>query len=235
MSGLPMFHSDDPVILISLILQLCIIVFLLQGAFRKYYSVLAYSVTRLITTLLEVGARQKGGKETLFFRQVYYSDRVILNLVLFVMVSAIIYRLLEGKPQRSTIGKVLVGIVAAVMFLPFLILSRPFTIHWLNGMSQFLYFGSGIMTLVLWTVLMSSRPRDSQLLLFTMGLGVAMSGAAITFGLQQWVGSRRLEWIPNLFLQVTHITGLLIWCWAFRPATRQANAPPNAVGCEGRP
>ena len=90
-----MFHSDDPVILISLILQSGIIVFLLQGAFRKYHWVLAYSLTRLITTVLEVGVRQKGGNETLFFRQVYYSDRVILNLVLFVMVSAIIYRLLE--------------------------------------------------------------------------------------------------------------------------------------------
>jgi hypothetical protein len=224
-----MFHSDDPVILLSLILQLGIIVFLLRGAFRKYHWVLAYSLTRLITTVLEVGVRQNGGNETLFFRQVYYSDRVILNLVLFVMVSAIIYRLLEGKPHRSTIGKVLIGIVAAVLLLPFLVLSRPFTIHWLNGMSQFLYFGSGIMTLVLWTVLMSSNPRDSQLLRFTIGLGVAMSGAAITFGLHPWIGSRRLEWMPNLFLRVTHITGLLIWCWAFRPATRQTNAPPNAV------
>jgi hypothetical protein len=224
-----MFHSDDPMILISLILQSGIIVFLLQGAFRKYQWVLAYSVTRLITTVLEVGIRQKSGNETLFFRQVYYSDRVILNLVLFVMVSAIIYRLLEGKPHRPAIGRALIGIVAAVLLLPFLVLSRPFTVHWLNGMSQFLYFGSGIMTLVLWTVLMSSNPRDSQLLKFTMGLGVAMSGAAITFGLHPWLGSRRLEWMPNLFLQATHITGLLIWCWAFRPATRQTNAPPNAV------
>ena len=230
-----MFHSDDPVILISLILQLGIIVFLLQGAFRKYPLVLIYSLTRLITTVLEVAVRQKGGKETLFFRQVYYSDRVVLNLVLFVMVSAIIYRLLEGKPQRPVIGKVLVGIVSAVLFLPFLVLSRPFTIHWLNGMSQFLYFGSGIMTLVLWTVLMSSKPRDSKLLMLTMGLGVAMSGAAITFGLHEWMGSRRLEWMPNLFLQATHITGLLLWCWAFRPATRQSIAPANVVGCEGRP
>jgi hypothetical protein len=224
-----MFHSDHPVILVSLILQVGIIVFLLQGAFRKYPWVLAYSVTRLTTSVLEVVVRQKDGNQTLIFRQVYYSDRVILNLALFVMVTVIIYRLLEGKPQRSMIGKVLVGIVAAVLLLPFLVLSRSFTVHWLNEMSQFLYFGSGIMILVLWTVLMSLRSRDSQLLKFTMGLGVAMSGAAIAFGLQQWMGSRRLVWMPNLFLQLTHIAGLLIWCWAFRPVRQQISAPPNAV------
>jgi hypothetical protein len=145
------------------------------------------------------------------------------------MVTAIIYRLLEGKPQRSIIGKVLLGIVAAVLFLPFLVLSRPFTTHWLNEMSQFLYFGSGIMTLVLWTVLMSSRPRDLQLLKFTMGLGVAMTGAAVGFGLHPWMLSPRLVWMPNLFLQLTHVAGLFIWCWAFRPVKQHILAPESAL------
>ncbi len=224
-----MFHWEDPLIIVSLILQVSVIAFLLQGAFRKYPLVLAYSLTRLVTSVLEVAIRQKLGNQTAFFRQVYYSDRVILNLVLFAMLTAIIFRLLDGKPQRSMIGKTLMAIVAAVLLLPFLVLSRPFTIHWLNAMSQFLYFGGGIMILVLWTVLIRSKPHDSQLLKFTMGLGIAMTGAAVTFGLQRWMDSPRLVWMPNLFLQLTHVTGLLVWCWAFRPATRRADAPPNVL------
>ncbi len=224
-----MFHRDDPLIIVSVILQLGVIAFLLQGAFRKYPLVLAYSLTRLITSVLEVVIRQKLGKQTAFFRQVYYSDRVILNLMLFAMVTAIIFGLLEGKPQRSIIGKALMGIVAAVLILPFLVLSRPFTTHWLDAMSQFLYFGSGIMTMVLWTVLMRSTPRDPQLLKFTLGLGVAMTGAAVAFGLHQWMGSPRLVWMPNLFLQLTHVTGLFIWCWAFRPVKKHTSASPSAL------
>jgi len=225
-----MFHWDDPLIIVSLILQVSVIAFLLQGAFRKYPLVLAYSLTRLITSVLEVAIRQNIGNRTTLFRQVYYSDRVILNLVLFAMVTAIIFQLLEGKRQRSTIGKTLIVIVTAVFLLPFLVLSRPFTIHWLNAMSQFLYFGSGIMILVLWTVLIRSKPRDSQLLKFAMGLGVAMAGAAVAFGLHRWMGSPRLVWMPNLFLQLTHVTGLLVWCWAFRPVTTErASAPPDAL------
>jgi hypothetical protein len=224
-----MFNHDDPLIIVSLILQLVVIVFLLQGAFRQYPSVLAYSLVRLIISVLEVFVSHKSGKQTIFFRQLYYSNRVVLNLVLFLMVATIIYQLLERTPQRSMIGKLLMGIVAGVLLLPFLLFSRPFTIHWLLGMSQFLYFGSGIMTLVLWTVLLTSRSRDLQLFRFTMGLGVAMTGAAVSFGLLKWMGSPQLEWIPKLFYQVTHVAGVFIWCWAFRPAKWQANTDSDAV------
>ena len=224
-----MFYYDDPLILVSLILQLGVVVFLLQGAFRKYPWVLAYSLTRLTTTVAEVFVFHNGGKQTALFRKLYYSDRVVLNLILFLMVTTIIHRLLEGNRQRSMMGKVLTGVVGGVLLLPFLVLSHPLTIHWLDGMSQFLYFGSGIMTLVLWTVLLSSRSRDSQLLGFTLGLGVAMTGAAVSFGLRQWMRSPQLVWMPNLFLQVTHVAGVFVWCWAFRPAKRQTSVPPNAV------
>jgi hypothetical protein len=223
------FSYYDPLIIVSLILQVGVIVFLSEGAFRKYPLVLAYSLIRLTTSVLEVLVSHKYGSQTIFFRQLYYSNRVVLNLVLFLMVTTIIYQLLAGNPHRPMIGKLLIGIVAAGLLLPFLVLSRPFTIHWLNGMSQFLYFGSGIMALVLWTVLLTSPTRDAQLLKFTMGLGVAMTGAAVSFGLLQWMRSPRLAWMPNLFLQVTHVAGVLVWCWAFRPEKPQTSASPNAV------
>jgi len=224
-----MFHWDDPLIIASFILQLGVIAFLLEGAFREYPLVLAYSVTRLTTSALELVLRETLGDRTVLFRRVYYSDRVILNLLLFVMVTAIISRLLKGKPQRSMIGKTLLGIAGVILLLPFLVLSHPFTLHWLNAMSQFLYFGSGIMTMVLWKVLMRSETRDLPLMKFTVGLGVAMTGAAVAFGLQQWMGSPRLVWMPNLFLQLTHVSGLLFWCWAFRPVKHHASAPPRAL------
>lgn len=225
-----MFHIDDPLIIVSLVLQATVIFFLLQGAFQKYRWVLAYSIARLATSIMEVLALHEYGKQAAVFRNLYYADRVILNLALFLMVTSIIYRLLEGKPQHSMIGRILAGIVVAVLASPFLVLTRTHPIRFLNGMSQFLYFGSGIMTLVLWTVLLSLRSsRDSQLLKFTLGLGIAMTGAAVSFGLQQWMRSPQLVWMPNLFLQVTHVAGLLVWCWAFRPATRQARAPGDAL------
>ncbi len=224
-----MFRWDDPLIIVSFILQLGVIAFLLEGAFREFPLVLAYSITRLITSALELVLRETLGGRTALFRRVYYSDRVILNLLLFVMVTAIISRLLKGKPQRSMIGKALLGVAGVVLLLPFLVLSRPFTLHWLNAMSQFLYFGSGIMTMVLWKVLTRSEPRDWQLMKFTVGLGVAMSGATVAFGLQQWMGSPRLVWMPNLFLQLTHVAGLLFWCWAFRPVKQHASASPRAL------
>jgi|SRR5579872_2020724 len=224
-----MFSWDDPLIIVSLILQLGVIALLLEGAFRKYPLVLAYSLTRLIASGLEMGLRERLGDHTAVFRQVYYSDRVILNLLLFAMVTAIIFRLLAGKPQRSMIGKLLLGIVGVVLLLPFLVLSRPFTLQWLNAMSEFLYFGSGIMIMVLWTVLMRSETRDLQLMKFTVGLGVAMAGAAFTFGLHRWMDSPRLVWMPNLFLQLTHVAGLLFWCWAFAPVKPRASAPSRAL------
>jgi len=179
-----MFYTDDPLILVSLILQLVVIVFLLQGAFRKFPLVLAYSLARLATSIVEVLVFHEGGKQTAVFRRLYYFDRVALNLILFLMVTSIIFQLLEGNRQRSLMGKALMGIVVAVLSLPFLVLSRPFTSHWLDGMSQFLYFGSGVMTLALWTVLIRSRSHDGRILKFTAGLGGGMTGAAGSFGVR---------------------------------------------------
>lgn len=213
-----MFSRYDPLSIVSLILQATVIVFLLQGAFQKYPMVLTYSITRLCTTVMESFILHKYGVRSAHYRNLYYTDRVVLNLVLLLMVTAIVYHVLARRPERLVIGRVIAGIVLPLLFGPFLVLSNPFTISWLNGMCLFLYFGSGIMTLILWRVVFSSDSyRDWQLMKFIVGLGISMSGAAVSFGLDQWMRSPQTVWMPNFLLQVTHVAGLLAWCWAFQP------------------
>ena len=118
------------------------------------------------------------------------------------------------------------------VFLPFLLFHPKFTPWpngvWFNSTSQMLNFGGAIMNLALWTALIASKRRDPQLLTVSAGLGIVVTGAAISFGLVH-LTPLRIHWLPNVFLMLTHIAGLMIWYWAFRPATNPRQVPSDAV------
>ena len=61
-----------------------------------------------------------------------------------------------------------------------------------------------------------------------MGVGVSVTGAAIAWGVRQLVRPEVL-WAPNLFLILTHLSGVLIWCWAFRPGAQLKRQDESGV------
>jgi hypothetical protein len=82
-----------------------------------------------------------------------------------------------------------------------------------------LNFGAAVMNLALWTALIGNKKRDRQLLTVSAGLGVAVAGAAIGFGLRQFtvVGGGAREVVNLLLLPLIHVVGVFIWCRAFWP------------------
>jgi hypothetical protein len=127
-------------------------------------------------------------------------------------------------------SKLLAVIVAIVLILPFAILNPPsfFTAtawtaawgRWFNGTGQILNFGAAIMNLGLWSALLTSKKRDPQLLKVSIGVGVAVAGQAIGFGLRRFLPETAVRQIPDFFMSLTHVLSVLIWCWAFKSAAR---------------
>jgi hypothetical protein len=154
----------------------------------------------------------------------------------FLLVIGLTYRATSGGPKRSSIGRMLSGIVVAALVLPFLLFPwgpKPWPrTTWFNSTSELLNFGAAIMNLVLWGALLADRKRDSQLTVVSVGLGVVVTGAAISYGLRHLIPSEA-HFIPNMFLMLTQLAGWSIWCRAFWPAqARQPaldSAPSNAM------
>jgi hypothetical protein len=121
--------------------------------------------------------------------------------------------------------------VAAVLIVPFILFSaRRFSTTWFDGTSQLLNFGAAILNLGLWTALIGTKKRDPLLLTVSAGLGVAVTGAAIAYGLRRFTPPTSTpQQLANLFKTLTYLASVAIWCWAFRPAAKKGLAPPAAI------
>jgi hypothetical protein len=228
--------------IVSAVVQILILVFLLQASFRKYFFLLTYVVLDLASSLSETvaGVLYKGWVQTSatlasegqkLYTHLYWADEVVLDLLLFLMVIVLTYQALGESPMRPAAGKLLGAVVLVVTLLPFVLFHPTFTPwpkgSWFNSTSQLLNFGGAIMNLVLWTALIASKQRDPRLLTVSAGLGVAVTGTAISFGLQHMSSQGGLEVVSEMFQSLTHLGGLMIWCWAFRPMAKAA-APRTA-------
>lgn len=212
----------------SLALQLLLLYLLFSGPARKYAVLIVYAVAQLATTVAEQVVFRSAGPQSDLWFVVYWTDEILLDALVFVMVILLTYRALENSPIRPSVGRFLVLVSAAAVTLPFILFYRgQFDTAWLNASAQWLNFGAAVLNLALWTAIIGTRNRDRQILMVSAGLGVLVTGSAVSFGLRQFtveaVGAPRA--LANLFGQVTHLAGVSIWCWAF---WRRKAAGPRA-------
>lgn len=204
---------------ISIALLCILVVLLLLGPFRKYPLILTYCLVQLILTAGENHFLHTNRK---LYAILYWTDEIILNLLLFLMVVTFTYRALDDHKLRAAMGKVLAGVFVVVVCLPLLVFKGPAFVatSWFNHTSQLLSFAAAILNLGLWTALVTNRRRDSQLLAVCAGLGVAVTGAAISYGVRGYVVKDWL-WLPDIFMSATFVVSMAIWCWTFRPQRAQ--------------
>ncbi len=218
---------------VSSILLAVIIVFLLRSSYRRYPLVLLYCVLQLAATITEeyVWRVLGAARDSSLFRNLYWTDEIVLDLALFFMVIALTFRALEGSPLRAAIGRLLAVVAVTVLIVPFVVFnSRRFGTGWYNSTSQLLNFGAAIMNLGLWTALIGTKKRDPLLLRVSAGLGIAVTGAAIAYGLRKFTtGGGTERDLANLFKTVTYLASVLIWCWAFWPSARKSPAAAAKV------
>lgn len=215
-------------------LEIVLVFLLLRGPFRRYPLLLLFALAMLATTCLEFAVVRWWPNDAALFRKVYWSDDLVWFFLLFVAVVSLIYRALEESPLRASMTKVLAVVFIGVLTLPFVVLHPPFVRQWtpawgawFAGTSQILDFGGAIMNLVLWTALLVSRRRDSQLLTLSAGLGVILTGQAVALGLRYFISTNR--WTPDLLHDLSDIAGMVILCMALWPKSKTAKPSPRAV------
>lgn len=209
-----------------------ILVLLLRGPSRKFWALLVYVAWELLSDLALssfdlfynaalLGANTSEQAINHLYARLYWTNDVIVDVLRFLLVIWLTYRATAGGPKRTSIGRILSGIVVVALVLPFLLFPmfpkgpKPWPEgSWFNSTSELLNFGAAIMNLVLWGVLLADRKRDPQVAVVSLGLGVVVTGAAISYGLMHLIPNQA-KFIPNLFLLLTRLAGWGIWCRAF--------------------
>lgn len=224
-----------------------VLILLLRGPTRKFWALLVYVTWEFLSNIALdsfdlfynaalVGANASEQAINKLYARIYWTNDVIVDLLRFLLVIWLTYKATSGGPKRMSIGRILSGIVVVALALPFLLFPmfprgpRPWPEgSWFNSTSELLNFGAAIMNLVLWGVLLADRKRDPQVAVVSLGLGVVVTGAAISYGLMHLMPTEA-KFIPNLFLMLTQLAGWTIWCRAFWTARARGPALDPAAG-----
>ena len=218
----------------SVFLQACLVILLLFGPTRRYFVILGYSLLYLFTSVTEVLVARYLGRKSALYHQVYWVDEILLDLLLFFMVIWLAYRATEdpASPVRGLRKLLLVAAIVAIA-LPLLSSAPLLSPRWYRFASQVLNFGGTLLNMGLWMALIASKKRDPQLMLVSTGLGIAVTGQAIYYGAVLLTNQVFLKIIADQLNVLTHILGVAIWCYAFRPSTRKSK--PSNVYATGSP
>lgn len=217
----------------GLLLNIVLVVLLFRGFLPKYSALFVYNLAAFLITISEQILFQGADRGSSLYRRVYWSSEIVWDFLLLLLLAVLIRQALAGRPEWRLARKVLLIVVVIAVVLPFIVFHDHglFDDRWFRGASQVWNFGAAILTLVLWGALIASREKDSQLLMVCAGLGIAVAGSALAWGIRKLaVGSGMAETIHNmadLFASLTYVTGLGLWCWAFRSA-RQPSPPEIA-------
>jgi len=223
-----------------------VLILLLRGPFRKFPALLGYVSWELVSNvvltsydLLYNGAAVGTGapaNAVRWYARLYWTNDVIVDLFRFILVIVLIYRATSGGVRSPSVGRILAGVIGITMVLPFFLFPMGSQAwprsSWFNSTSEMLNFGAAIMNVVLWGTLLTNRKRDPQIAVVSVGLGVVVTGAAISYGLRH-LFSMEARFVPNLFLMLTQLAGWTLWCrafWRVPAALPPSNpAPDNAL------
>jgi hypothetical protein len=219
--------------ILNLLALLLVLTALLRRPVRNFLIILCYVLWEVLSNVgltayawlyggSAAGSASNGPAADLY-SHLYWSNDVIVDVFRFVLVIVLIYRASSEGMKRGSIGKILGAIMTVVFILPFLVFPMgPNTWPrgtWFNSTSELLNFGAAIMNLVLWGALLANRKRDPELVAVSIGLGIVVTGTAISYGIRHFLPLESRA-VPNLFLMFSQLGGWSIWCWAFWPATK---------------
>jgi hypothetical protein len=203
---------------VSVALQVYVIALLRRGPYKDYPFALIYSLVLLLTSAADAlalaGVLSLSKPEQRFF---YYRNDAVRQFLLFVVVVSLIERAMQGSPYRKRVRVVLGGLAVLSVFISLTVHSgAPRFVLWMTEVSRDLSFGSVALTLLLWTLLISSPRKDHQLLLVTGGLGLQFTGEAIGQSLRQLSHHHHvILFVGNLLMSVAHLLRLYVWMEAF--------------------
>ncbi len=219
------------IFVIGLTLEVLVIhAILRRESLRSYPLILVYCSSLIVTTVVE--RLTYGSLDSETYRNIYWTDELVVNTLLFSLVLSLIFRSLGEQPLRGALGRTLAVAILATAAYSIYILWDPaagkLTFRGMTVVSRNLNFGAALLNLLLWTILMRTPKYDTQLLLVSAGLGIKVTGVAIAQALRTVLPASYARDTVEFIIPVADFICLYLWWRTFRPAKpRQAVHPVN--------
>ena len=222
----------------ALIVQLMVMWAMLRGTWSRYPLVFGYVLVSFFGTVTQASFQYYFGRQSVAYARAYWlADLAGAFLVLLVIIH-LIRRAMTTHPWRDhvywglTLGMALTG-VASVLFVGDY--SRGFRLgRLLTELSRNYYFSAVLLNAILWITLMRVQHPDRQVYLFSSGLGLKLTGAAIAHAVRLTTSSG--YWFAaNQILFYSHLASLYVLYLAVRSFAAGAPAAGAAVGVSAPP
>jgi len=209
---------------VGLPLELLVIAALLHGSYRQFPAVFAYAVVAFLTTVVEMPLalayyhthdRHIGYKFVLW----YWIDETVMEfLVLAVVMSLMWHATTNARSKRALRTAILVGVIVfAGISLAVHFDAKVPTGRWMTFWTRDLNFGSAVLDMVLWAMLIAKRQKDSRVLMLSAGLGVMFTGEAIGESVRNLESHASALALPgSILVVVTNLVFLYIWWQTLR-------------------
>jgi hypothetical protein len=228
------------IFVLSFVLHVFVVASLWRGAYKTYPFVFVYCLLYLVTITGEAAIFAGAVPLSKMSKAVYYYRvNALRDFLLFSVVVSLIEHAMRDKPYRLRV-RYFLGVLAAIAVPLSLVIhsqTETFTL-WMTQVVRDLSFGSGILTFLLWSLLIVSPKKDPQLLMVTGGLGVQFTGEAIGQSLRQLSNSYNglfpthrhgILFVGNLITSASHLIQIYVWWEAFR-RTRTMQQIDNEPG-----
>jgi hypothetical protein len=203
----------------GLLLDVLVIAAVLRSRASRYAFLLLCVIGDLLTTVVEIRPQfayeNASAAEKIMFANLYWWDERIMQVLTFTLVISLIYLATSKlRPRRILFLGVVCG-TAAFVGLTFLIefSSRIATWKWMTYWTRDLNFGSAILDLGLWAVLIGATKKDYRLLIISGALGLRFTGGAIGQALRSMSPDWQLAGAD--FIGLANLACLYLWWQAF--------------------
>ncbi|MBN8734232.1 MAG: hypothetical protein J0L64_27090 [Acidobacteria bacterium] len=207
-----------------------------RGLYRLYPFLFLHSLVLLLASVVEWTTLRHPS-----FANFYWTNEVVLQVLLLLTMLHFIYVALETDPARrrkvALIGlAILIVSVTLATFNPApprVVPQDRQTTYFMTLLSRNLSFCTALLNVVLWSSLLHFRRRDVQMLMLAAGTGVFTTGKAIGHSLRML--DKDLAMAGNGVVVVTALLALMIWtwsCWSLRPRLVERMPLPAAAAGE---
>src|SRR5712691_12589425 len=109
----------------QVVLQVVLLYLLIRGPFRRYFLIFAYCLAQTAQTVVDGLVLRQYGVSSSQYKTVFWTDAIILDLLLLLIVIVLTKQASEGSPLAGKMTRLL-GIVSLfIVALPFVVLKGP--------------------------------------------------------------------------------------------------------------
>lgn len=198
----------------GLALDVAALAIVLRREWRQYFWLTAYLVVLVLTTIVDAAGYAVHGGYTTATAQVYWINDSLRSLMIMVLVFTLVRKYLTRTNPRLAfwVMPAFLALVAAEA------IGRSG--HGINrAMSYFsrdTSLAAALIVFVLWTAMMRTRHLDKMLFGIVAGLGVALAGVALGFGIKVISRSPIAQWGGYLAILIAHNLCAMVWIYTFR-------------------